>query len=643
MRKKTRGIISIVVTIIIVGILMVSGLQLFGVINVLEASDYHTGISPSSINNCDTVHGMRDVWTGQAIPGYDGYPNTEMMPDTKYITSFSGADGDDALSERINIQGNCYENAFFESQHPTRGYYKVYIKTDPQQSGWTQIVGLSYYDSTKVVVSGGTGWRGTYHYDVSGVGDSEFVMTGIEIRLKGSIVGALKTEAVMEMHGGWPFFPLIDEKVMATDYAYLASGNGRINIEGHTPQDVPMYEIGATVPIHVEADYSGMTAGGTGRWQLWAFPLRGGSGRLLKEWTYDYFRETYQWTLPLDAWVRGASDSKWRLELHNTLFSTDAVMINTIDVKANAPPTPTVTTTPTNPQVGQAITIDMSAATNSLTNELIEKFIVRGIYTDNNFQFVYKDVTIISGHADPFIATTTITPPRAGVFKLQIWAHDAGSRESVMPYEKTITAHEGQYRLTITVNDQFNSLPLEGVRVQQTGAAYKTTNSLGIVWFDLNAGSYEFQFTKAGYRTKSQSWTITSADRDVTLNMERTTNTWSLDVTVKTEDGNTVWGASVKVGGTEKLTDQTGVANFKDIAEGDYTVTAKHENLSGSQKITLDRSKAISITITEGGGLEGNGTDWSQYLIYFIIGGVVLIGAFYGIMYYLKKKRQMKR
>jgi hypothetical protein len=136
---------------------------------------------------------------------------------------------------------------------------------------------------------------------------------------------------------------------------------------------------------------------------------------------------------------------------------------------------------------------------------------------------------------------------------------------------------------------------------------------------------------------------MTSADRDVTMSMERTTNTWNLDVTVKTEDGNTVWGASVKVGGTEKLTDQTGVANFRDLAEGDYTVTARHDNKSGSQKITLDRSKAISITIKEGGTEEGNGTDWSQYLIYIIIGGVVLIGAVYGIMYYLKRKRQMRK
>lgn len=633
---------SILVVVIIASVVLVSGLQILGVIDVLETSDYHTGISPSTINNCNTVHGLRDVWTGQAIPGYDGYPNTEMMPDTKYITSFSGADGDDALSERINIQGNCYENALFESQHPTRGYYKVYIKTDPQQSGWTQIVGLNYYDSTKVVVSGGTGWRGEFHYDVFGTGDSEFVMTGIEIRLKGSIVGALKTEAVMEMHGGWPTYPLIDEKTMATDYAYLASGNGHINIEGYSSEDVPTYEIGVTVPVQVSADYSGITAGGTGRWQLWAFPLRGGSGRILKEWAYDYFRETYQWTLPEDAWVRGSSDSKWRLELHNTLFSTDAVMINTIDVKANAPPTPSITVSLSNPQVGDAITVDMSAATNSLTNELVQKFIIRAIYTDNNYQFVYKDVSITLGHKDPFIATTTITPPRAGTFKIQVWAHDVAGRESVTPGEKTLTAHEGKYRLTITVNDQFNSLPLESVRVQQTGGNYKTTNSQGTVWFDLNAGSYEFEFTKAGYRTKSQAYTISSADRDVTVNMERTTNTWNLDVTVKTEDGKSVWGATVKVGGTEKLTDQTGIANFKDIAEGDYTVMARHENLTGSQKITLDRNTEITITISVGGGVAGGAADWSQYLIYIIIGIAAVIGVAYGYMYYKKRKRMMK-
>jgi len=640
MRKNTRKLLSIVVTISIAAIVLVSALQFLGIVNILEVSDYHTGIAPSTINNCNTQKYWQDCWQGQSIPG-TGYPKQEMMPDTKYITSFSGADGDDALSERISIVGNLYENSPIEISHPNRAYYNVYIRTDPQNPNWQQIVGLNYYDSTKIIVNGGTGWQ-TTNYNPVGGDAQEIKLLPIEIRLKGSIVGALKVEARYEFGSSIPFQPTW-QKTMSIDYAYLASGNGALNIEGYNHEDVPMYEIGETVPIQVSADYSGATAGDTGRWQLWAFPLRGGSGRLLKEWTYDYFRETYQWILPSDAWVRGSSNSQWTIELHNTLFSTDFVDINTIDIKANAPPTPTMITSPLIPELGDTISIDISAATNPNTNEQIQKFILRAIYTDNGYQFVYKDVAITPGHQDPFIAHTTIVPPRAGQFRLQVWAHDVAGRESVVPADIIIEMHEGKYRLTIRVLDQSNSFPIAGALVVQSGGTSKTTGTDGTVWFDLDQGSYAFEITKLGYRAKTESWTISSTDRDVQSFMTRTENTWDLDVTVKDDNGSTVWGASVKVGGTEKLTDQTGVANFKDVAEGDYNIIAQKGTKSGKQSITLDKSTAITITIREGGA-EENGTVLGISNIIFIIGGIVgAIVILYAVMYYMKRRRITKR
>ncbi|MBE3122994.1 MAG: carboxypeptidase regulatory-like domain-containing protein [Thermoplasmata archaeon] len=635
MRKRLKKNLSIgLITTFLVVVLIVSALQLTGFIHILAVSDYNTGISPDQINYCNTQRFWQDCWNGQAVPG-TGYPNQEMMPDVKYITSFSGATGDDALSERISIVGNLYEDDWVEVSHPNRGYYSVYIRTDPQDPNWQQIVGWTWSDPQKVIVTGGTGWR-TCNYNPLGGAAQEIWISPIEIRLKGSIVGAIKVEATYEFSG------LIStwQKTMSIDYAYLASGNGKINVEGYTQQDVPMFEIGDTVPIYVEADYSGATASDTGRWQLWAFPLRGGSGRLLNEWNYDYFRETYQWTLPSDAWVRGATTSKWRLELRNTLFSTDAVMINTIDVKANAPPTPTISTSPDVPQVGQAITVTMSANTNANTNERILKFIVRGVYLDNNFQFVLKDVTPTPGTADPYTATTTITPPRAGRFRLQVWAHDVAGRESEVPAEKTIEMHEGNYRLTVTVYDQYNSFVITGATVARTGGESKTTDSLGRCWFDLNQGSYEFQIQKQGYRAVTQSWTIAS-DKDVSVYLTRTTNTWDLDVTVKDSNGSTVWGATVKVGGTEKLTDQTGIANFRDLAEGDYIVTAEKGTKSGEQDVTLDRSKSISITIKEGGG--GDGELDSMTLLLYAAAAIGVLVAIVAAYYYMKRKRQAGR
>ena len=643
MKKKSRSQLKIVLAVVLVAVLILVPLfQVVGLINVFDlfaVSDYHTGISPSSINNCNTQHYWENVWKGQGKPG-TGYPYNEMLPDTRYVTSFSGATGNDALSERIGISANIYENSWFESSHPTgRVYYRAYIKTDPTATTWTSIINLNWYDSSKVVVTGGVGYK---YVDPDGgwSGDkASRTADPIEIRLKGSIVGALKVEAVWEFDDG-PLLPWTPDwwKTMSIDYAYLISGEGSINIQGYNPWETPMYEIGETVPIQVSADYSGATASGTGRWQLWAFPLRGGSGRMIKEWNYDYFRETYYWSLPPDAWVRGASDSKWRIELKNTLFSTDAVKINTIDIRANAPPTPTIILTPVNPQLGDAVTIQISANTNQYTHEKIIKFWVSATETATNTQFVYKSVTPTSGSADPYTATTTITPPRAGAVYVEVWAHDEAGRESAVPGFATITIHEGQYRLSLTVLDEYNSLPLEDVRVQQTGGNIKYTDHLGKCWFDLNKGSYAFQFTKAGYMAKTGSWTLTSSDRDEIVYMTRTTNTWDLTVTVQTKDGATVWGALVTVGALQRNTDVNGACTFEDLPEGDYVVTAKDGNLEGSKEVNLVSSQSVTITITEG-GIDDDEVNW------LLIGGVIVavIIVLAGVYVYYREKRGKKK
>ena len=633
MRKKSnKALRSIIISSILTLVLILSVLQLAGVVNLFPfaVSDYHTGISPSSINYCNTEHKWQDCWEGQRVPG-TGYPNQEMLPDIKYVTSFSGATGGAALSERIGIVGNLFEDDWVEVCNPSRAYYNVYTRTDPNSATWDQIVGFTWSDPDKVVVTGGTGWR-TANYNPWGGAEQEIWVSPIEIQLKGSFVGALKVEAVWEFQSVWDTW----EKTMSIDYAYLISGDGRINIEGYSQYDVPMYEIGDTVPIYVSADYSGPTADDTGRWQLWAFPLRGGSGRLLKEWTYDYFRETYQWTLPADAWVRDASDSKWRLELKNTLFSTDAIMVNTIDIIANAPPSPTILTSPEIPQVGEDISITMSANTNINTHEKIIKFIVRGVYTDDNYQFVYKNVMVDAGTADPYTASTTIHPPRAGQFRLQVWAHDEAGRQSENPGEKVIEMHEGKYRLTILVKDAYNSMPIQGARVQKIGSEEIKYSAVdGKCWFDLDQGSYEFQITKSGYRSERKSWTITDGNKEVEALLTRTTSTWDLTVTVKTADAETVWGATVKVGGTEKLTGEDGSVTFTDVVEGDYTVTATKGTLSGKKEVNLDRTRDIDIIIREGGIVPGIEGDY----LWYIIGGVIVVVAIFGIMYYRKLRK----
>ena len=82
MRKKSnKALRSIIISSIVTLVLILSVLQLAGVVNLFPfaVSDYNTGINPGSINYLNTEHYWQDCWEGQAVPG-TGYPNQEMLP-----------------------------------------------------------------------------------------------------------------------------------------------------------------------------------------------------------------------------------------------------------------------------------------------------------------------------------------------------------------------------------------------------------------------------------------------------------------------------------------------------------------------------------------------------------------------------------
>jgi len=396
---------------------------------------YGTRIPLSFINNGDTKKvNWNDgtcVWMGQNEPG-SGSPFKELFSDTKFITSFSRT-GLGAYSERIAFQGNLYKNSLFEMWHPTKGYYRVSISDDG--TTWDTIIDLSVSDTNTVKInSGSVGWQ-TIYYDTWSSGAISYRLPMMEIQLIGPYVGAIKVETV------WHFEQTLtggkQDKVMATDYAYLISGSGDISIKGYAPYDIPMFENGETVTIQVTADYSGKTADGNGRWELWAYPLRGGSGLLIKSWIYDNFREDVNWKLPSDAWVRGKNNSRWRIELHNTLFSTSAVDINTIDLRANAPPTPTISISPTQIIQGQEITLNITGNTNKLTNESLLYYAVILRYTSASKSFLEKNVAVTG--SDPYKVTTTFTAPNSGELSILVIAHDAAGRETAVPAKLIVT------------------------------------------------------------------------------------------------------------------------------------------------------------------------------------------------------------
>jgi len=579
-------------TIIIIALLIFSILALnyFGILQITDNS-YHTGIPPTDLNNMNTVHYWQDCWQGQAEPGY-----TELLSDTKFVTAYS-SDNNLVLSERIAMDGNIYEDDIVEMSYPVKGWYVISIKTG-LNNPWVDVVSKNWYDSTKVMINSGAVAPQELQY--VGFGDWDEKQSArfnmLEIQFKGSVVGALRVSIVAEFTSGVPFTSNWD-KTMSTDYAYLLSGKGAIWIEGYGPSDVPQFEIGETCPIHIEADYSGPTIGENGNWELWAFPHNGNPVIKIKTWSYDYFRETYNWVIPTGLWKQGASDNKVDLELRNTLFTTSKVKISSIDLKAKAPPTPTIQVTPTAPQVGETITVSMQANTNAQTNEIVTAFHLRAIYTDNNQEIVYVTSIVPTGQ-NPYLGSYSFTPQRAGPLKIQVWAHDKAGRESTTPATYTMEIHLGQFRLTVEALDYDTSLAIQGAKVTlYPGDSSKTTESDGKCWFDLEKNTYSVTVYKEGYRVETKT-AFVDKDTSITVSLHRTTLIWNLKVIVADEDGNKIQWADVKVGGVAQArTDESGSWTFQNLPDGEYIVSASKGTQTGSKNIVLDSNKEITVVI----------------------------------------------
>jgi hypothetical protein len=55
----------------VVALIVLPLLQITGIVNIFAVSDYHTGINPSTINNCDTERFWQDYWQGKQSQGQD--------------------------------------------------------------------------------------------------------------------------------------------------------------------------------------------------------------------------------------------------------------------------------------------------------------------------------------------------------------------------------------------------------------------------------------------------------------------------------------------------------------------------------------------------------------------------------------------
>ena len=175
-------------------------------------------------------------------------------------------------------------------------------------------------------------------------------------------------------------------------------------------------------------------------------------------------------------------------------------------------------------------------------------FMIRAIYTDNSQEIGYWSNVQANGQDPSSYEHVIPNLPRAGPIQVQVWAHDVAGRESAIPGVANAEVHQGAHRWTLVVKDEGTSLPIQGATViLYPGDVEKTTDTNGECWFDVEAGYYQANVYKEGYRAEVVNKQI-DKDEDTIVFLEQTAILWSLKVTVEDTDGNGIPYATIKVG-----------------------------------------------------------------------------------------------
>lgn len=423
-------------------------------LNLLGDEDYNTGFPPADINYQKTYHGDWDTKTegvaGCDIPffcsGDRWYGNIEAgytelhtdLANQPIATSYKNDPG--IFSETIGLFGQVSSRVGIDGPRSSRyawrpeaGWYRVRIN---EGTGWNTIIDEEGIDEGYVEWVYGTAGAHKYSQEILWQTESVQEIEPISFKLKGRHVGVLEVKQRTLFINS---LGMTETHTTSTDFIYLISGSGEISVQGTEPT----FETGEKVPIWVSCDYSGQTASGDGHWELRWYPgdinhpLSGGVITTFDDWT----RGTYDWEIPAGAWHRDYEPTI-RLELWNTLFPQGAVWIDTIDIKANAPPTPTINVDKKHIDWYEPITVSGSCHTNEDTNEPIKYFRIRAKFTDQ-----WQDLgewQLASDGQDPSsysqkIPGSLIT--RTGTVEITVKAIDEANRPSSEPAVMRITVH----------------------------------------------------------------------------------------------------------------------------------------------------------------------------------------------------------
>lgn len=157
-----------------------------------------------------------------------------------------------------------------------------------------------------------------------------------------------------------------------------------------------------------------------------------------------------------------------------------------------------------------------------------------------------------------------------------------------------------EYTVALTVMDGEN--PLSGAAVTVDGVN-KTTGEEGTVTFALTNGSYDYSVVLAGYVDQSGSFTVSNADRDITVTLvDEDAVEHQVTFTITGAGGATVSGATIYINGSQLTTDENGQAEIR-LVNGSYgfTVSAPgYADYPGSVTVNNGATQvAVALTLAE--------------------------------------------
>ena len=396
------------------------------------------------------------------------------------------------------------------------------------QGGW--VSGNIFGDNTWFYITPMDGWKWEHLQTPT-----------LSFVIKGNKIGAIRAYCVLEFAemDGNPYLggkAYAGELLASEDWAYLASGIGRVDVLGTgsirqdgtietepTNREVPLYvfEEGSTVIFSVDTGYAGAVSGQKG-WRLAVY--KSDQTQPLKIWWLDDDLRGYEieWTIPQGTFTPGGNN-RMKVVLTNTIIDQAETTFFVVDKLNKIPGTPQVILDKSQYNEGDTVHVTLRAEANPNGTGEITKFYVEVKWdSPDSTNYVISPKYLTAHHVSGFTYETSFSfivnrPNR--YFYVLAWAMDRDGRSSGRgTNEAYVKQVYGNYKITFHVVDT-NGDPIERAKIEIKGVTTKYTDANGNATFWLENKQYEYTVSKDGYKAFSSSF-VANADKTIEVTLQ---------------------------------------------------------------------------------------------------------------------------